>query len=139
LFEYPYYYKGKKNGSLFVSTPVINPLTKGDWKGSRDLDYNKYPLVHEIGNLLSYPSTIEESPYYKTGITKIFPLNGYSMNNNPNALLQVDFKMIQEYLQSEESEVTVGSEIGYRGFVWSGSIKGNYAWDNLSTHHHKGD
>jgi hypothetical protein len=134
LFEYPVFYKGHKKGNFLVSTPVVRPLDKiGDWKGSKDLNFNTFSIAHEIGNLLSYPSNIENSPYFKVGNTDVYKIPARIMNNNPQPLSFYDFVTIQEAVKAVESSVSFGFEAAYKGPMFSGKIKGNFDYGKIGT------
>jgi hypothetical protein len=132
IYQYPIYYEGKQNGTLFVSVPIFKKYVSNLWKNVKDLDFNSFQIKHEIGNLLSYPANIDE---VSSNISnqKIFVLPKKKITYNPIEPSTFEYSQILDSIKNDTNSIIFPHEKSFNGPVWKG-IKGEYEFDQVQTH-----
>lgn len=133
LYEYPAFSGGKKIGEFLFSIPDSKTgLTKNTWYNCKDLDFNTFFPQHEYGNLLSYPSKMEElTDFDMTG--KIFEGNREDLGINNVPTNSFKSAVITKELGTSSWELSAGFEIKYKKSIWTSTIKGDYSYKRINS------
>jgi hypothetical protein len=136
LFEYPFYYKGKKSGSFLVSIP--NEERSQTWENTKSIFNNLVTLNHEPGNLLSYPSleSINEipdiAPDINDTLTTSFQLTNKQVFETSNYTWNISISEAKLHSFTKSYNVGASVDAGYKGLVNSFSLHGDYSYSHMA-------
>jgi len=147
ILEYPVYSSGDLLGYVVTVVPKLIGLTKlqNTWFGSKGGNAQTYIPNHEVGNILSYPTTVELPPgasLFGFGDFSGGGADTWEMSANSTQTWELSFSSteISERERSAFQEVSrsVSGEVsGSWGPVrasLSASISGTYSNSSISTH-----
>lgn len=149
IYEYPAFGNGEFQG--YVSVVVPQPA-QPTWFPAKDNRGQAYISPHEVGNILSYPATIEtaENPIVGQPL-RSFEGDRWTMSNSSTQQWRLEFSEIessdrersssQSINRRTEYEVEVGGTVplakgltGDFSFRFEGAVEGTYNRDQISTH-----
>jgi hypothetical protein len=134
FYEYPVYFKGKRQGDILVSNPIKRD---NKWIYSKSMDYSLYSLSHEPENILSYPSfnSVVEIPelFGNSNVYKSDASFTLTDASDPNTW-ELNYSKLQSASVQQEQKFNIAMEASVSGWGCSASFKGEYGQSKMSSH-----
>ncbi len=147
IYEYPVFADGEQTGSVIVVNPKFIGLDglQNTWFGSKSGLAGDYINNHEVGNILSYPSSAElpsGATFFGNGGFEGGGGDTWELSNSSTQTWELRFSSESISQRTQESFQTVGASASVSAGVEFGpvqagitaTISGTYSSNQVSTH-----
>ena len=147
IYEYPVFADGEQTGSVIVVNPKFIGLEglQNTWFGSKSGLAGDYINNHEVGNILSYPSSAQlpfRATFFGNGGFEGGGGDTWELSNSSSQTWELRFSSESISQRTQESFQTVGAsasasvgvEFGPVQASVTATISGTYSSNQISTH-----
>ncbi len=139
IFEYPVYADGNQTGSVIVVNPKFIGLDglQNTWFGSKSGLAGDYINHHEVGNILSYPGTVDlpfGATFFGSGGIQGGGGDTWELSNSAGQTWELRFSSESISQRTQGAFQTVGSSASVSGGVEFGPVQASVTASTSSTY-----